>query len=270
MSYPPMGAGTVGRLDGRVAVVTGGGGGIGEAYCRRFVEEGAKVAVVDIGREQGQEVADALGDAAVYVHCDIADEGSVDACRDTVLEAFGTVDVLVNNAALYGELDLGDNSVDYLRHVYDVNVIGQWLMCRAFAPTMVRKGRGRIINIGSIAGYLPLGALGGPGDPATWSLGSYAYQQTKFAVLGLTRQLAGELGKYGVTANTIAPGLVMTPATDKQVPGGFDQVFADMSAAKRNSQAEDMCGPVLFLASDDSAMVNGQVICVDGGNVMPA
>lgn len=258
------------RLDGLVAVITGGGGGIGEAYCHRFVAEGAKVAVVDIGREQGESVAEQFGDDAVFVHCDISDEGSVDACRNLVLEAFGTVDILVNNAAIYGELDMGDNSVEYLRQVYDVNVIGQWLMCRAFAPTMVKKGRGRIINIGSIAGYLPLGALGSPGDPETWSLGSYAYQQTKFAVLGLTRQLAGELGKYGVTANTIAPGLVMTPATDKQVPGGFDQVFADMSATKRNSQAEDMCGPVVFLASDDSAMVNGQVICVDGGNVMPA
>ena len=259
-----------GRLEGKIAVVTGGGGGIGEAYCRRFVEEGARVAVVDIGREQGEEVAAALGDAATFVGCDIADEQSVDACRDTVLEALGTVDILVNNAAVYGELDLSDQSVDYLRHVYDVNVIGQWLMCRAFAPTMVRKGWGRIINIGSIAGYLPLGALGPAGDPAAWSLSSFAYQQTKFAVLGLTRQLAGELGKYGVTANTVAPGLVMTAATDKQVPGGFDQVFADMSAAKRNSEAEDMCGPVLFLASDDSAMVNGQVICVDGGTVMPA
>lgn len=259
-----------GRLAGQVAVVTGGGGGIGEAYCRRFVAEGAKVAVVDIGREQGTRVAEALADDAVFVETDISDEASVDACRDAVLDAFGTVDVLVNNAALYGELDVSNNSVDYLRHVYDINVIGQWLMARAFAPTMVQKGRGRIINIGSIAGYLPLGALGPAGDPQGWSLGSFAYQQTKFAVLGLTRQLAGELGKYGVTANTIAPGLVMTPATDKQVPAGFDQVFADMSAAKRNSQAEDMCGPVLFLAGDESAMVNGQVICVDGGNVMPA
>jgi NAD(P)-dependent dehydrogenase (short-subunit alcohol dehydrogenase family) len=257
-----------GRLEGRVAVVTGGGGGLGEAYCRRFADEGARVAVVDIGREQGAAVADALGDAARFVCCDIADESSVDSCRDEVLDTFGTVDILVNNAAVYGDLDLGDNSVAYLRHVYDVNVIGQWLMARAFAPTMVRKGRGRIINIGSIAGYLPLGALGDRGDPDTWSLGSYAYQQTKFAVLGLTRQLAGELGKYGVTVNTIAPGLVMTPATDKQVPGGFDQVFADMSAAKRNCEVEDLCGPVLFLAGDDSAMVNGQTICVDGGNVM--
>jgi NAD(P)-dependent dehydrogenase (short-subunit alcohol dehydrogenase family) len=259
-----------GRLDGRFAVITGGGGGIGEAYCRRFIAEGARVAVVDIGREQGMAVAESLGDEATFVYCDIADEASVESCRDAVLDTFGTVDVLVNNAAVYGELDLSDNSVEYLRHVFDVNVIGQWLMARAFAPTMVKKGRGRIINIGSIAGYLPLGALGGRGDPDSWTLGSYAYQQTKFAVLGLTRQLAGELGKYGVTANTIAPGLVMTPATEKQVPGGFDQIFADMSAAKRNSEADDMCGPVLFLASDDSAMVNGQIICVDGGNVMPA
>ena len=142
-----------GRLAGQVAVITGGGGGIGEAYCRRFVAEGAKVAVVDIGREQGTRVAQSLADDAIFVATDISDEASVDACRDAVLDAFGTVDVLVNNAALYGELDLSDNSVQYLRHVYDINVIGQWLMARAFAPTMVQKGRGRIINIGSIAGY---------------------------------------------------------------------------------------------------------------------
>ncbi|MEZ5169112.1 MAG: SDR family NAD(P)-dependent oxidoreductase, partial [Acidimicrobiales bacterium] len=117
-----------GRLEGRVAVVTGGGGGIGEAYCRRFVAEGARVAVADIGEEQGRRVAESLGDAARFVRVDIADEASVDACRDTVLDAFGTVDVLVNNAAVYGELDTSDNSVGYLRHVYDVNVIGQWLM----------------------------------------------------------------------------------------------------------------------------------------------
>ena len=134
--------GMTGRLAGRVAVITGGGGGIGEAYCRRFVAEGAKVAVVDIGREQGTRVAQSLADDAIFVATDISDEASVDACRDAVLDAFGTVDVLVNNAALYGELDLSDNSVDYLRHVYDVNVIGQWLMARAFAPTMVQKGRG--------------------------------------------------------------------------------------------------------------------------------
>ncbi|MEZ5165405.1 MAG: SDR family oxidoreductase [Acidimicrobiales bacterium] len=208
--------------------------------------------------------------AARFVRVDIADEASVGTCRDTVLDAFGTVDVLVNNAAVYGELDTSDNSVGYLRHVYDVNVIGQWLMARAFAPVMVRKGRGRIVNIGSIAGYLPLGALGHPGDPEAWSLGSCAYQQTKFAVLGLTRQLAGELGKYGVTCNTIAPGLVMTPATDKQVPGGFDQIFADMSAAKRNSRPRTWSGPSCSSRATTSAMVNGQVICVDGGNVMPA
>ena len=258
------------RLEGRVVIVTGGGGGIGLAYCRRFLDEGAKVVIAEIGREQGEAAeAELATEDAVFVPTDITDEASTEACRDTALERFGTIDVLVNNAALYGELDTANNSVDYLRHVYDVNVIGQWLMARAAAPTMVRKGRGRIINVGSIAGYLPLGVFGG-NDPENFSLGSYAYQQTKFAVLGLTRQLAGELGKYGVTVNTLAPGLVMTDATAKQVPAGFDDMFAQMSATKRNSEADDMTGPALFLASDDAAMVNGQVLCVDGGNVMPA
>lgn len=257
-------------LDGRVAIITGGGGGIGLAYCRRFVDEGAKVVIAEIGREQGEAAEAELGtDVAMFVPTDITDEASTEACRDATLERFGTIDVLVNNAALYGELDTSNNTVEYLRHVYDVNVIGQWLMAKAVAPTMVRQGRGRIINIGSIAGYLPLGTFGGH-DPEGFSLGSYAYQQTKFAVMGLTRQMAGELGKYGVTVNTIAPGLVTTEATAKQVPAGFDDMFAQMSATKRNSEPEDMTGPVLFLAGDDSAMVNGQVICVDGGNIMPA
>jgi 3-oxoacyl-[acyl-carrier protein] reductase len=133
---------------------------------------------------------------------------------------------------------------------------------------MVRQRWGRIINVASIAAYLhQLGAFAT--DPNNFELGGYAYQHSKFSVIGLTRHMAGQLGQFGVTVNCIAPGLVMTPATELQVPKEFQPMFAEMSAMKTNTQAQDMVGPAVFFAGDDSAKVNGQLLCVDGGNVMP-
>ena len=259
------------RLQDRVAIITGAGGGIGYAYAERFLAEGAKVVLAEIGPEQGSKAAETLADQGevIYVHTDIADEASSAACVDAAVEAFGTVDILLNNAAIYGELDLGNNSLEYLRQVFDVNVHGQWLMARAAAKVMVPAGYGRIINVASIAGYLSgLGRFtAAPADD--FELSSFAYAHSKFSVIGLSRHMAGQLGQFGVTVNTIAPGLVMTPATDKQVPAGFDSIFADMSASGRNTDPEHMTGAAVFFATEEAGLVNGQVLCIDGGNVMP-
>jgi len=258
------------QLKNKIAIITGGGSGIGAAYCERFLAEGAKVMIADIGEEQARTTADRLaskGDIA-YVRTDIADEASVIACVAATVERFGTVDILLNNAAIYADYNPLDFSLDYVKKVFDVNVHGQWLMAKHVAPIMVERRRGRIINIGSIAGFIhQLGAFAS--DPNHFELGAYAYQHSKFSVIGLTRHMAGQLGQFGVTANCIAPGLVMTPATEVQVPGEFQPMFAEMSAAKSNVQPEDMVGPAVFFASDDSRMVNGQLLCVDGGNIMP-
>ena len=132
---------------------------------------------------------------------------------------------------------------------------------------MVDQRWGRIINVASIAGYLhQIAAFSAAPE---FELSSYSYQQTKWGVLGLTRHMAGQLGQYNVTANAIAPGLTTTHATDKQVPPEFQPVFAGMSAMGRNPEPEHMVGTAVFFASSDADLVNGQVICVDGGNVMP-
>lgn len=259
-----------GRLDGKVAIVTGAGGGIGLAYAERFLLEGACVVLAEVGEEQGREAEERLAQLGEveFVRTDISDETSVSECVSATTDRFGTVDVLLNNAAIYGDYEPLNNDLDYLKHVFDVNLHGQWLMGRAVAPPMVAKRSGRIVNIASIAAYLhQLGAMtSGPDD---FQLSSYAYQQSKWGVMGLTRHMAGQLGQFNVTVNCIAPGLTMTPATEKQVPGEIQPMFATMSAMQRNAEPNHMTGVAVFFASDDASLVNGQILCVDGGNVMP-
>ena len=257
------------RLKDRVAIVTGGGSGIGTAYTRRFLAEGAKVMIADIGEEQGRRAAaDLAGDGDVeFVRTDIADPASAQAAVDATVERFGRVDVLVNNAAIYGDYVGADNSLEYLKQVFDVNLHGQWVMAKAVAPLMVTQRWGRIVNVASIAAYLH--QLSSTADPDNFELSSYAYMQSKWGVLGLTRHMAGQLGQFNVTVNCIAPGLVNTEATEKQVPGDFQPMFATMSAMRRNAEPEHMVGVAVFFASTDADLVNGQVIVVDGGNVMP-
>ena len=132
---------------------------------------------------------------------------------------------------------------------------------------MVAQRWGRIVNIASIAAYLH--QLGAQGDPDDFELGNYAYAQSKWGVIGLTRHMAGQLGQFNVTVNCIAPGLVNTAATEKQVPADYQPMFAMMSAMHRNTEPEHMVGTAVYFASDDADLVNGQLIVVDGGNVMP-
>jgi 3-oxoacyl-[acyl-carrier protein] reductase len=262
------------RLQDKVAIVTGGGSGIGTAYTRRFLAEGAKVMIADIGEEQGtRTAADLASDAehegrVAFVKTDIADPDSAQAAVDATLERFGTVDILINNAAIYGDYVGSDHSLEYLKQVFDVNLHGQWVMAKVVSPHLVKQRWGRIVNVASIAAYLhQLSAAGG--DPDHFELSNYAYMQSKWGVLGLTRHMAGQLGQFNVTVNCIAPGLTNTAATDKQVPVDFQPMFATMSAMRRNTEPEHMVGPAVFFASSDADMVNGQVLVVDGGNVMP-
>jgi 3-oxoacyl-[acyl-carrier protein] reductase len=257
------------RLQDKVAIVTGGGSGIGTAYTRRFLAEGAKVMIADIGEEQGSRTAaDLAGDGEVaFVKTDIADPESAQAAVDATIERFGAVDILINNAAIYADYVGSDHSLEYLKQVFDVNLHGQWVMAKVVSPLMVEQHWGRIVNVASIAAYLHQLSAGSP-DVEHFELGNYAYMQSKWGVLGLTRHMAGQLGQFNVTVNCIAPGLTMTEATDKQVPTDFQPMFATMSAMRRNTEAEHMVGPAVFFASSDADMVNGQVLVVDGGNVM--
>jgi 3-oxoacyl-[acyl-carrier protein] reductase len=256
------------RLKDKVAVITGAGQGIGKAYAARFLDEGARVVIADYSKERGEAALAELkgrGDV-VFVPTDIAVEESAEACARQTVEQFGTIDILVNNAALYYDIDNTDNSPDYLKRVFDVNLHGAWFMSRAVAPTMCEKRWGRIINQSSGAAYI----YQFPPQEQFHELGAFTYSQTKWGIVGLTKFMAGQLGQYNVLVNCIAPGVTMTEATKKIVPEEMMGLVTMMSAMKRTLEPEDLAGSAVFFASDDANFVTGQVLCVDGGACMPA
>jgi 3-oxoacyl-[acyl-carrier protein] reductase len=263
------------RLRGRVAVVTGGGQGMGKAYAQRFLQEGARVAIAEIDRERGERAAaelSRLGEVC-FVAVDIADEASTEACVKQVVEQLGGIDILLNNAALYDGLDFGDRSLEYLRKVYDVNLHGSWLMSRAVAPVMVAAGYGRIINVASTTAYLYTTPMAMTGEFE--GLDSYAYPITKWGVMGLTKFMAGQLGRYNITVNTIMPGFTLTEASKKMT--GLDGSNDFIESIKQMTpmgvgafEPEDMTGTAVYFASDDARFVTGQIIVIDGGMVSPS
>lgn len=259
----------MGRLQDKVAIVTGAGQGIGLAYAHRFLAEGAKVVVAEIDEARAEHAMEELageGDA-VFVRTDIADEASAQRCVDETVKAFGTVHVLVNNAALYYDIDNFDPSYEYLQKVTAVNQHGAWLMAKAAAPVMAAQRYGRIVNQSSGAAY----AYTFPafGDEFT-GLGNFSYSITKWGVIGLTKFMAAQLGRWNITVNCIAPGITMTEATKKIVPDFFIQGMTDQTAMKRTLEPEDLAGAAVFFASDDARFCTGQTLVIDGGLAMPA
>lgn len=258
------------RLADKVAIVTGAGQGIGKAYAERFLAEGAKVVIAEISPHRGRSALDELsGKGEVeLVQTDISDEASATECTRRTVERFGGVDVLVNNAALYYDIDNENNSYEYLKRVFEVNLHGAWLMSRAVAPHMVARGGGRIINQSSTAAYMYI--LPPMEDESFHELSAFGYSQTKWGIVGLTKFLAGQLGKHGITVNCITPGVTMTDATRKVVPEGFIPMIRLMTAMRTTIEPEDITGAAVFFASDDARLITGQVLCVDAGQAMPA
>jgi len=257
------------RLEGRVAIVTGGARGIGRAYTERFLREGALVQIADVDDAHAEEtVAELAGLGAVgYARCDVSDVDSVDSCVAATMERFGRIDILVNNAALYGDWDMGDQTYEYLRRVFDVNLHGVWLMTRAVAPHMVEQEYGRIVNQASAAAY---NYRAQPGSGEFGGLGAFNYQQTKWGVVGLTKFAAAQLGHWNITVNCIAPGVIATEATLNVVPESIVEQLAEQQAVPGVLHADDLTGTAVFFASEESRFVTGQVLVVDGGKYMPA
>jgi len=252
------------KLKGKVALVTGAGQGIGEAYAKRFAAEGATVVVADINVEKGQAVAQALGGPHRFERLDVSNEDDTKRVCQAVFDAHGKLDVLLNNAAIFYGIDNFDTSFAYLKKIFDVNYFGTWLMCRAAFPHIAKGGGGSVINQSSSAAWLH------PEYPIfDDNLPSFHYSVTKAAINAMTHFMAGSVGKYNIRVNAIAPGPTMTEATKTGVPEVYLQFIIDQQMAiHRALQPEDVTGTAVWLASDDSAFVTGQCIPVDGGMVM--
>jgi 3alpha(or 20beta)-hydroxysteroid dehydrogenase len=244
----------MGRLDGKVALITGGARGQGAEEAALFVREGASVVLTDVLDDEGQAVADGLGDHASYLHHDVTSEDEWASVVASVLERHGQIDALMNNAGIFRLLPAVDTPLEVWDQVVAVNQTGTFLGMRTVAPSMVQQGGGSIINISSVAGL-----MGGPM--------SIAYSATKWAVRGMTKVLAKELGASGVRVNSVHPGWIDTPMLDELAVWGEagKQAMVGMVPMGRMAEADEVADVVLFLASDESRYCTGAEFTVDGG-----
>jgi len=247
------------RLAGTVAVITGGAAGIGLAYARRFLAEGARVVLADVADPVAAAQELAADDQAYGVRTDVSDMASVRAMVHAAVARFGRIDVLVNNGAVFATLkpqpfdEIPEAEWD---RVMAVNVKGIWNCARAVVPVMRSQGSGRIVNVASAIVAKGTGLL-------------LHYVTSKGAVVAMTRALARELGPSGITVNAVAPGLILSDTVQANPDITAFQSAAVMQARslKRDAFPDDVEGAVVFLASDDSAFMSGQTLIVDGGSV---
>jgi NAD(P)-dependent dehydrogenase (short-subunit alcohol dehydrogenase family) len=258
------------RLQDKVAIITGGGQGIGRAYALRFAREGARVVVADINDANAATVAreaEGLGGESIAIKTDVSDEASCQALAQAAQERFGRIDVLVNNAAIFHGLDRQDASLAYFNRILSVNLTGVWLMTRAVERFMKRQRRGKIINQSSTAAYMSNVGFVDTSDPERPSP-PFHYSVAKLGVSGLTKYFAGALGPWGINVNAICPGVTMTEATKSVVPPEILKSIVGSTALKKALEPEDLTGTAVFLASEDSDLMTGQVLVVDAGMIM--
>ncbi len=247
----------MGKLDGKVAIVSGGARGQGEAEVRLFVAQGARVVFGDVLDDLGEIVAKDLGDDAVYLHHDVREEDGWDRMVAEAESRFGKLDVLVNNA---GVLDFGtlthETSLDDYMRLISINQVGVFLGMKTAIPAMMRNRGGAIVNISSSNGFEGYG-------------GTIAYTASKFAVRGMTKTAALEYGKVGIRINSIHPGGIDTPMTRGGDLGDMTEAEQDemysMFAMGRAGKPQEVARLALFLASDDSSYCTGSEFIIDGG-----
>lgn len=258
------------RLKDKVAIITGAGQGIGRAYANRFVREGAKVVVAEINEEWGrrtQAELEAAGGDALYVKVDVSDEASAKEMAAKAHARFGRIDILLNNAAIFFGMSREDQSLAYFNKILSVNLTGVWICVRAVEPYMKRQRKGKIINQSSSAAFMGNTGFVETDDPDRPSP-PFHYSVSKIGVIGLTKYFAGSLGPWGINVNTIAPGVTMTEATKSVVPEEMISALVMYTAMRKALQPEDLTGTAVFLASDDSDLMTGQCLVVDGGMFM--
>jgi 3-oxoacyl-[acyl-carrier protein] reductase len=241
------------RFQNKVAVVTGAGRGIGAATAKRFAQEGAAVACLDVNEDDVRKVVEEIksaGGRAIHAVCDVSKKADVDAAFAKTVAELGGVHVVVNNAGITKDRTARKLAEDAWDAVIDVNLKGTFLVCQAAINAMAGKNPGRIVNTASVA------VRGNPGQPN--------YSASKAGVIGLTRTLALELAKDGITVNCVAPGATDTPMF-AAVPKEMKDAIVNTIPLKRMARPEEIAGVHAFLCSDDAAYMTGQVLFVDGG-----
>ncbi|MCP4458339.1 MAG: SDR family oxidoreductase [Cytophagales bacterium] len=239
----------------RVAIITGAAKGIGKAIATRFVQDNYQTILIDVDKVNGEALAKELGESAKFMACDISQEDEVVALFESVVSSYGGVDVVVNNAGIIRDNVIWKMSSEDFDKVVDINLKGTWLMCKSAGTLMRNQQRGRIVNIASRAW------LGNRGQSN--------YSASKAGVVGLTRVLALELGKYGVLVNTVAPGLIDTPLT-QELPENVQEKLIAAQPTKSMGRPEDIANAVAFLSNKDTQFITGQTLYVDGGKSIGA
>ena len=242
----------MGKLDGRVALITGGARGQGAAEATLFAAEGATVFLTDVLDDEGEKTAAACG--GVYLHHDVTSESRWEDVVQAILKDHGRLDILVNNAGIFKLGGVVTTTLEDYRQVIEINQVGVFLGMRAVAKPMIERGSGAIVNISSIAGM--------QGSP-----GAIAYGASKWAVRGMTKSAATELGRYGIRVNSIHPGIIETPMLH-QIPAfesGNAERWVRRIPAGRVAEAHEVAKLALFLASDESSYSSGAEFIIDGG-----
>ena len=248
-----------GRIQDRVAVVTGGCSGIGLATVQRFVEEGAKVVIGDLDDERGHQLVGQLGgtDLLTYVHTDVTDKAQVDALFATAKDTYGSVDIAFNNAGIAPPEDdsILDTDLEAWRRVQEVNLTSVYLCCKAALPHMLEQGRGSIINTASFVAVM---------GAATSQI---SYSASKGGVLSMTRELGVQFARQGVRVNALCPGPVNTPLLQELFASDAERAARRLVHVPmgRFGEPSEMAAAVLFLASDDSSFMTATTFLVDGG-----
>ena len=244
------------KLKDRVAIVTGGGKGIGEEICLGLSREGAKIVIAEIDIENSEEVIKKIknnGSEVIIVKTDVSDENSINNMVDEAIKHFGKIDILINNAGIRHIKKLLDHTKKDWDEMIAVNLTGPYLSCKAVIPHMIKQGKGKIVNFGSIASFM--------GRPDR-----VGYVAAKSGVLGLTRALAVDLTGKNINVNTICPGLISTPFNKKYAEDPtHGEAWGKETIVGRWGLPTDIVGAAVFLSSDESDFINGTEIKIDGG-----
>lgn len=242
------------RLENKVAVITGGASGIGLAAVKRFVLEGAKVAILDYNEQAGEQVVANYGDEVVFFKADVSNQEQVQQAVKAIAEHFGKIDILINNAGITRDASLLKMSAADFDKVIQINLNGVFYCTQAVVPYMIEQKYGKIINTSSVSAE-------------RGNFGQTNYTATKAALIGMTKTWSKEFGRKGINVNAVAPGFVETDMVES-VPSEITGMISTITSMQRMGKPEDVANAYLFLASDEASYITGHVLHVDGGIMM--